>query len=100
MKGTDNGVSRSFAEYLCDICGTDVRSAGDEQFATLEACWRNESNVATRYRVNLCESCFGGVMANIRREHMVLHMFDDKYAPSCYHTLGLVQSDAGSDPDQ
>lgn len=55
----------------CDVCDASTAETG---YGVLQAQWRDGEAEGMR----LCKSCFGLAMATLRREHQVLHLFDDE----------------------
>lgn len=55
---------------LCDVCGAGTAETGH---GVLQAQWRDGECEGLR----LCKACFGYAMATLRREHELLHLFDE-----------------------
>lgn len=66
----DSTVLRLTKVVLCDVCDASTAETGH---GVLQAQWRDGETEGLR----LCKSCFGYAMATLKREHWVLHMFDD-----------------------
>lgn len=66
----DSTVLRLTKVVLCDVCDASTAETGH---GVLQAQWRDGETEGVR----LCKSCFGYAMATLKREHWVLHMFDD-----------------------
>ncbi|WP_179061451.1 type II toxin-antitoxin system Phd/YefM family antitoxin [Pseudomonas taiwanensis] len=74
----------------CQVCGGRLGSAPGRQFGELWADWRSGEHQGQRYSVMLCEPCFFGVLADLRRQRMVSFMFEeDRDVPD--ESFGLVQ---------
>ena len=56
-------------KILCDVCGREAGpECGQPEFGTLSAQWGyGSSHDGESYRVDLCEKCFFGVLADIKR---------------------------------
>lgn len=63
----------------CDVCGSCTRIPGyGSQFGVLQARWGyGAQHDGERYQVRLCESCFFTVLAHLRQQRRVQHLFDD-----------------------
>lgn len=61
------------AEPRCDVCSKPTNQVG-----LLSACWAAGSTHAGQaYEVRLCEACFFGTLAGLRRERSVNHIFSE-----------------------
>lgn len=74
----------------CDLCAsaTDIPGYG-RQSGELHARWGYGSrHDGERYRVRLCEGCFFQVLAYIKQERRVHHLFDEE--PLDDQDFGLI----------
>ncbi len=71
-------------EVICDCCGqstTKDRELGVHEYATIAADWGYGSDHdGERYRYQLCETCFFGVLAYLRGEARMLGVFDEGHS--------------------
>jgi hypothetical protein len=81
-------------DVLCDVCDSSTRVPEyGLQYGSLEAQWGYGSqHDGEHYRVHLCESCFFGTLAGLRRQRMVNLMFD-KNEPLPDESFGLLSTD-------
>ncbi|RSM25002.1 hypothetical protein [Aeromonas salmonicida] len=78
-------------DVRCDVCGNSSMKAAQMNYATLSANWgygsRHDGEI---YQVELCESCFFEVLANLRQSHRQINMFADDYEPVDPERFGRV----------
>lgn len=74
----------------CDLCGSDLRMPGyGQQSGLLHARWGyGARHDGEHYRVQLCEVCFFQVLAYIRQERRIQHLFDEE--PLDDQDFGLI----------
>ncbi|ELY8031539.1 hypothetical protein SOH16_006429 [Pseudomonas aeruginosa] len=74
----------------CDLCGGDTSVPGyGQQLGVLHARWGyGARHDGERYRVRLCEGCFFQVLAYIKQERRIQHLFNDE--PLDDQDFGLV----------
>ncbi|MFM5557035.1 hypothetical protein [Aeromonas rivipollensis] len=78
-------------EVRCDVCGDSSMMVEQMNYATLSANWGYGSrHDGERYQVDLCESCFFDVLANLRQSHRQINMFADDYEPVDPEHFGRV----------
>jgi hypothetical protein len=80
-------------DVLCDVCNSSARIPGyGLQHGSLEARWGYGSqHDGEHYCVHLCEACFFGTLAGLRRQRMVNVMFDENQ-PHPDERFGLVST--------
>lgn len=63
----------------CDFCDKDLRSGElPPEFGVLRANWGpGSSHDGENYELQLCETCFFRILADVKRERLVRSMFDD-----------------------
>ncbi len=78
----------------CAVCDSDTRVLGyGQQFGTLQARWGYGSqHDGERYQVHLCEACFFGALAYLRRARRIYTLFDDELLAD-EPAFGLVSRD-------
>lgn len=88
--------AESSRDVLCDVCGKTTRAEGRGlQFGTLRANWGSGSaHDGECYEVHLCEPCFFGVLAGLKRERMVNSMFSAR--DEDLSSFGLIACDDSS----
>ncbi|MCS8129952.1 hypothetical protein N1E91_12085 [Pseudomonas aeruginosa] len=64
-------------EVLCDRCGQSTRASnGELQFASLNVSWgQGAKHAGEAYELHLCEPCFFGQLAGLKRDRWTLAMF-------------------------
>lgn len=88
--------AESSRDGLCDVCGKTTRAEGRRaQFGTLRANWGpGSAHDGECYEVHLCEPCFFGVLAGLKRERMVNSMFSAR--DEDLSNFGLIACDDSS----
>ncbi|MCY1302796.1 hypothetical protein D9M70_524770 [compost metagenome] len=61
----------------CQVCGSCLATAQGLQFGELCADWQYGRHPGEQYSVRLCEPCFFGALADLRRKHRVNFMFEE-----------------------
>lgn len=81
-------------DVLCDVCANLITTEGvSVGHGVLSAKWGYGSkHDGERYEVHLCEICFFNTLANLRRDHMTNHLFDEP--ADTFITFGLVKQDS------
>lgn len=74
----------------CQVCGGRLGTAPGRQFGELRADWRSGEHQGQHYSVLLCEPCFFGVLADLRRKRRVNTMFDED-SETLDQSFGLIQ---------
>jgi hypothetical protein len=81
-------------DVVCDVCLQSTKSEwGNYLYGTLQAHWGfGAKNDGQRYELHLCESCFFGVVANLKQERRVQHLFSDDGGDNV-DDFGLIAKD-------
>lgn len=76
MKADGNAL----ADVICDVCGESTcTDAGVPQFGTMHASWgQGSTHCGEQYELHLCEHCFFGQLAIMKRTRWVGVMFEDE----------------------
>jgi len=79
MKIIEEKLTPVITDVLCDVCSCSTTPpGGSAEFGVLSALWGYGSkHDGERYEIHLCEPCFFATLANLRRQRLVEHMFED-----------------------
>ncbi len=79
MEVKENRTALVTTDVLCDVCSSSTTIDGvSTGFGVLSAQWGYGSkHDGERYEVHLCESCFFNTLANLSRDRMTSHLFDE-----------------------
>jgi len=79
MKVTQAGEHDMAIDVVCDVCDMSTRDGeGELHYGTMHASWGTGSrHCGEEYELHLCESCFFGQTAEMKRMRWLAAMFDE-----------------------
>lgn len=102
MKIIGSVGTEGVSEVKCDVCSRSTRlDCGGLQFGTLQARWGfGTQHNGEHYEIHLCEGCFFGTTAYLRKERQLQNLFAETDEFATPYDFGLVHgNDIAGEPD-